>query len=141
MTDFGPLVNTSFGWLEGLGFRRRPELDEDSSTAASAVYMGTHLALVVTLDRRNGAVDVQVVKADNGRLRWQFEGGYSTDVLSHLVRHAGYRGGLPAADQKASGEERRSDLAPELGRWARLLRERGQALLADTVDSLPSSRA
>lgn len=141
MTGFGPSVNANFGWLESLGFQRRPELDEDSPTAASAVYMGRHLALVVTLDRRNSAVDVQVVKANSGRLRWQFEGGYSTDVLSHLVRHAGYRGGLPAADQKVSGEERRNDLAPELGRWAQLLRERGQALLADTEDSLPSPRA
>jgi hypothetical protein len=120
-------------WLEERCFHRSKKLEQSSSTLATLVYRGEHVAFEFSLDVRDQCIDTEVIKVENGKLLRNWDGGYSSDVFSHLVKKERYRG-------KPSGECDLSVLGSELEKaicgWSSLLETAGQKLLADNADSL-----
>lgn len=133
---FRALVAGRFRFLEGQGFRRSVEDEDVSPAGASVVYLGRHVGFLISYDSRDAVVDVRVARVTGGRLPGVGGGGYSRNLLTHLVEHAGYRGGTarkPPAEAGTGG-----DLARMVEWWAALLHAEGAALLADEPGSLPA---
>jgi hypothetical protein len=134
--QFRAAVEERFRFLEAHGFRRSRADEHDSPVGASVAYAGKHIGFLVSCDLRDGLVDVRVVRVRNRRLIETGEGGYSRNLLSHLVEHAGYRGGLDRAGRgrarTASGPWERM-----VDSWAELLRDEGGTLLADEAQAIP----
>lgn len=130
---FRVLVLDTFSFLEAKGFHRVPGLEETSSTSGTVVYLGKHVGFVFSLDVRDQCVDAQVVKVRDGQMKRNWEGGYSSDVFTHLVRYAGYRG-RPAGASTAE----KAALKGMVDGWAELLKQAGESLLSDRPDSLPA---
>jgi hypothetical protein len=125
------LARLSF--LEGIGFHRTPSRETTDSTGGTVVYLATHVGLIFSLDIRDECVDGMVVRVRDGRMTRNWEaGGYSSNIFTHLVRHAGYRG-----EVKNPGQQRESILVQQVEGWAELLKHAGQTLLSDRLDSLP----
>src|SRR4030095_9308639 len=116
-----------------MGFHRQQNLEETLPTNGTVVYLGRNVGFIFSLDVRDQCVDAQVVKVTDGQIKRNWEGGYSSDLFMHLVRHAGYRG-TRSRGQREPGE---SSLRPMLDRWAELLRQAVQSLLSDRPDALP----
>ncbi len=134
---FRELVERHFRFLVERGFRRVREDEIDSPVGSSVVYAGTHVGFVIALDARDAQVDVRVVRVRGGRIAQVGDGGYSRDLVAHLVAHAGYRGAARRAIEPPApvGDplERQVDAA------AGLLEHEGAALLADGPDALPGA--
>lgn len=133
---FRAQVGERFRFLEDRGFRRSPEDEEASPVGVSVAYAGRHVGFLVSYDVRDQAVDVRVTRARAGRLAMTGEGGYSRNLLSHLVEYAGYRGGFGrrhagAPPPPGAGWE------VTLADWTDLLEREGGMLLADDAGSLP----
>jgi len=132
---FRELAQRTFGFLEALGFERSPADDQASPVGTSIAFAGRHLGFLVSLDRRDRLVSVRVTRARDGRLAAVGPGGYSNDLLAHLVEHAGYRGrGARLGSEMVDGE---ATLERVLAGWADFLREAGAELLEDREASLP----
>jgi hypothetical protein len=123
--------------LEKAGFERSPELEETSSMTASLVYAGEHVAFVFSLDFRDQCVDAEVVKVRNGKLFHNWDGGYSSNVFGHLVKHERYRGGANGANWEARSNASMGSLEEAIKGWLNLLETAGENLLRDSPDSLP----
>ena len=132
--QFRTLALDRFGFLEAKGFHRVQSLEETTSTSGTVVYLGENVGFVFSLDVRDQCVDGQVVKVRDGQIKRNWEGGYSSDVFTHLVKHAGYRGRPAGSGERKAGE---SVLQRMIDGWADLLKQAGQSLLSDTSDSLP----
>jgi len=134
---FRALAGERFRFLEEHGFRRSPADEHESPVGSSVVYAGKHVGFRISFDVRDAQVDVQVMRAREGRLLPPGAGGHATNLLVHLVRHAGYRGGLPGL---ATGEVGPEPVTPEriLDAWAGLLIGAGSRLLTDEAGALPS---
>lgn len=128
---FRDLATRAFDFLLVRGFRRVPSDEQLSSVAPSIAYAGRHVGFLVSLDARDDVVSVRVTRARDGRLAPTGPGGYSSDLLSHLVERQGYRGrgAVPGAGPG-------SEHARMLAAWARLLREQGGRLLEDDAEAL-----
>ena len=120
-------------WLEKRGFHRLKELEQTTSTVATLVYRGHHVAFEFSLDVRDQCVDAEVIKVEHGKLLRNWDGGYSSDVFSHLVKKEGYRG-KPSGTYDLSAPASALDKA--IGAWSSLLETAGKKLLADSADSL-----
>jgi len=136
--QFREFVLKKFRFLEDLGFHHVPDLDESSPTSYSITYVGTHVGFVFSLDVRDQCVDAQVVKICNGKMKSAWEGGYSSGLYMHLIKHAGYRGNPSPSGEYNLDKDTETELQRMINGWAELLRQAGQTLLADQPDSLPS---
>ncbi len=130
--QFRILALDKFSFLEANGFHRESALEETSSTSGSVVYLGKYLGFVFSLDVRDQCVDAQVVKVCDGQMVRNWEGGYSSGVFTHLVKHVGYRG-RPAGVSPSE----KSGLDGMIDVWVELLRKAGESLLSDRPESLP----
>lgn len=130
---FRALVEKHFLFLAAHGFRRSPADEIESTVGTSVAYVGNHLGFLVGWDVRDRQVDVRVVRTRDGRIIETGEGGYSRDLLAHLVEHAGYRGGMA----RPSGARPNGDALEDMvASWAALLRTEGASLLADEARAL-----
>lgn len=132
--QFRILALARFGFLEAKGFLRVQSLEESTPTSGTVVYLGKNVGFILSLDVRDQCVDVQVVKVQDGQMKRNLEGGYSSDVFTHLVNHEGYRGKSISSGERKSGE---SVLQRMIDGCADLLKQAGQSLLSDRSDSLP----
>src|SRR5262245_15137956 len=130
--QFRAVALDRFSFMEGKGFHRTPSLEETTPTSGTVVYLGSNVGFIFSLDVRDECVDGQVVKVRDGQMKRNWEGGYSSDIFTHLVRHAGYRG-----SPRGPGEPGKSRLEHMIDGWAELLKQAGQTLLSDRADSLP----
>ena len=131
--EFQKAAVATFAFLEARGFCHASELEETSSTFGTVVYLGQNVGFIFSLDVRDQCVDGEVAKVRGGKLQRNWEGGYSANIFSHLVKHSGYRG-------KPSGNCRVADapsLVAMLAAWADLLMQAGQSLLEDRSNALP----
>ncbi len=71
-------------------------------------------------------MDAQVVKVEGGRMKPNWEGGYSSDIYVYLVKRLGYRG-----KASRSGSAAESELDRMINGWADLLKNAGSSLLND----------
>jgi len=136
VAQFREAAQDRFKFLQGFGFRRSPESEVMSPTGATVVFLGKHVGLVFAFDVRDQRVDTQVAMVQNGKLRRNWEGGFSSDLFTFLVRHAGYRGSHDrsvGSTHRAAGD---GDLNQMLDMWVDLLRKNGQKLLEDSPESL-----
>jgi hypothetical protein len=124
-------------FLEGNGFNRVSSLEQTSPTSGTIVYLGKHVGFVFSLDVRDQCVDAQVVKVKDGQMKRNWEGGYSSDIFSHLVKYAGYRGSPGGSRKLPQNDASQADLQRMIDGWAELLKEAGQSLLSDKLESLP----
>lgn len=128
--QFRPLAVEALSFLEDNGFRRVPSLEQTTSTCVTVIYLGEHVGLTFSLDVRDQCVDANVVKVRGGQMAHTWQGGYSSNLFGHLVKHAGYRGDSARAKNGPS-------VRAQIDRWAQLLKEAGQSLLSDRPESLP----
>ena len=135
--QFRAATTKSFSFFKSLGFCRMPQLEETSPTGATVVYVGKHVGFIFSLDVRDQCIDAQVVKVQNGCLKRNWEGGYSSDIYGHLITHAGYRGNPNPSGGNGPGHATEYPLQGMIDGWANLLRHAGQSLLEDRPDSLP----
>jgi hypothetical protein len=131
---FRNMASERLRFLESLGFRREQRLEETTPTIGTVVYLGKNVGFVFSVDMRDQCVDGQVVKVRDGQMKRNWEGGSSSDIFTHLVKHTKFRGS-PAGRGGAKGEE--SSLRQMIDSWVDLLKQAGQSLLNDTPDSLP----
>jgi len=131
---FRDAVRGSFGFLEPRGFREVADLEHTSPTTATVTYIGKNVGFVLSLDLRDRCVDADVVMVSNGRLRRNWEGGYSANLVSHLVKYAGFRG--VGRSNKRTGTDD-VDVDGSVDRLAQLLAQFGLTLLEDKPESLP----
>ncbi len=132
--QFRDLALDRFSFLETTGFHRRPDLEENSPTSGTVIYLGKHVGFIFSLDVRDQCVDAQIMKVRDRQMKRNWEGGYSSDLFTHLVRYAGYRG-RPAGSTEAAGK---AAVERMVEGWAELLKQFGQPLLSDRPDSLPA---
>lgn len=132
--QFRSLALDRFGFLEANGFHRVQSVEETTPTGGTVVYLGKNVGFIFSLDVRDQCVDGLVVKVRDGQMKRNWEGGYSSDVFMHLVKHAGYRGRPSGSGQRKVGE---SALQRMIDGWVNLLKQAGQSLLNDNSDSLP----
>ncbi len=130
--QFRTLALDRFSFLEGKGFHRVPSLEETTPTSGTVVYLGNNVGFIFSLDVRDQCVDGQVVRVRDGQIKRNWEGGYSSDIFTHLVNHAGYRG-----RPRGSSEAGKSSLEQMTDGLVELLKQAGQSLLSDRADSLP----
>jgi hypothetical protein len=132
--QFRTLALDRFGFLEANGFHRIPTLEETTPTGGTIVFLGKNVGFIFSLDVRDQCIDGQVVKVRDGQMKRNWEGGYSSDIFTHLVKHAGYRGKRARTSDSRGGE---SVLQVMIDGWVELLKQAGQPLLSDQLDSLP----
>lgn len=130
--QFRMLTLDRFSFLEGHGFHRVPGLEETTPTSSTIVYLGNNVGFIFSLDVRDQCIDGQVVRVRDGQIKRNWEGGYSSDIFTHLVNYAGYRG-----RPRGSNESHKSSLEQMTDGLAELLKHAGQPLLTDQGDSLP----
>lgn len=123
--------------LEKKGFSRMPEMEENTPTMATVVYSGEYVAFVFSLDIRDQCIDAEVVKVRNKKMLRNLDGGYSSDIFTHLVRYEGYRGGPRGVNWSPSSNISENPLELSIKGWLNLLETAGDKLLQDNIDSLP----
>jgi len=136
--EFTELVEKHFAFLHGYGFRRSPSYESTSPTGCSVVYMGKNVAILLSLDIRDNHVDAQVAKVSGGVLKRNWEGGYSSGLLGHLVKYAGYRGRPSASVGHGESLGGKSSIEQMIRTWADLLALAGGRILEDLPHSLPN---
>jgi hypothetical protein len=124
-------------FLERKGFHRVPGAEQTSPTGGTVVYLGKHVGFIFSLDVRDQCVDGQVVKVQDGQMKRNLEGGYSSDIFNHLVKYAGYRGKSAGSSRAAKNETNEGALERMMTGWVELLQGAGQLLLTDKSESLP----
>ena len=132
--QFRRLASASFSFLEEKGFSRMPNLEEALPTGGTLAYLGKHVGFIFSLDLRDECVDAQVVRVWDGRMKRNWEGGYSADLFTHLVGNAGYRGRPARSTTDQTSHDRLQRMIDE---WAQLLKDAGESLLSDKPESLP----
>lgn len=132
--EFRELAIKKLSYLEARGFVRAPSLEMTRSTVGSLVYVGKYVAFEFSFDVRDQCVDGQVVQVDNGRLLHGWDGGYSSDIMSHMIRKNGYRGG--AIKGRRIEDDAQSNVSRMLDAYIDLLDSAGQKLLSDNEESL-----
>lgn len=131
--EFLELAPKKLIWLVERGFRRAKELEKTSPTMATLVYRGEYIAFEFSLDVRDQCVDAEVITVKGGQLLRNQDGGYSSDIYNHLVKHEGYRGG-PAGNVTISPKSSKLDQAVE--GWISLIDTAGAKLLTDRAEVL-----
>lgn len=123
--------------LETMGFQRMRDLEKISPTMATLVYLGEHVGFVFSFDIRDQCIDAEVVKVKNKKMFHNWDGGYSSNIFSHLVKYEGYRGGPKGANWSPTSNVSKEPLEQSIKGWLNLLKTAGERLLRDNIDSLP----
>jgi hypothetical protein len=97
--EFRAAVSVEAHILEVAGFRRAPNLEHETPTTISIVYIGQNVAFVFEYDIRDQGIDLVVMRYLAGKLMPTCEGGYSSSLLSHLIEHCGFRGRPQQSEQ------------------------------------------
>ena len=129
LEEFQEIAPKKLMWLVEKGFRRAKEFEKTSTTMATLVYCGENVAFEFSLDVRDQCVDAEVIQVKDGQLLRNWDGGYSSDIHNHLVKHEGYRGkptGLLVKSPKLS------EIDWAIDGWISLLDTAGSKLLADS---------
>lgn len=134
--QFLRLSSAKLDVLKNYGFRRIREFEETSSTSATLVYRGKHLAFVFSFDVRDQCVDVEVAQVKSDKLLRNWEGGYSSNLFTHLVKRAGYRGSPDGSPNHTPQQHDNTRLSNAIDGWLGLLQSAGAKLLRDMADSL-----
>lgn len=133
--EFRREVEDAASILKSHGFGRALQFEAETPTTASVVYLGRNVAFTFTLDVRDQAIDLVVTRHRDGKLLATWDGGYSSSLFTHLLKHCGFRGrptSPPSLPPTASRTQRM--IAENLN----LLAHPSSAnLLADKPDSLP----
>jgi hypothetical protein len=133
--QFRALALERFNFLGELGFLRALSVEETSPTGGTVVYLGKHVGFIFSLDVRDQCVDAQVVKVQDGHMKRNWEGGYSSNLFAHLVKHAGYRGRSRSSSEDSQSQIGETAIRRMIDEWVVLLRQAGQTLLNDSLDS------
>lgn len=131
--EFRELAPGKFRWLPDRGFSRVADLEETTSTMATLVYRGQNVAFEFSFDVRDQCVDAEVIRVESGKLRRNWDGGYSSDIWDHLVRKEGYRRSPRGTFDRTSGGSR---LDNAIDSYRSLLETVGATLLSDSPESL-----
>jgi hypothetical protein len=132
--QFRDVAPTRLSFLEDKGFQRMMGIEETTPTGSSLVYIGKNVGFVFSLDVRDQCVDAQVVRVRNGKIARNSDGGYSSDLFTHLVNNAGYRGKSAVSRDMSEGGQ----LDRMIAAWVELIQDAGQSLLSDRSDALPT---
>jgi hypothetical protein len=133
--DFRREVEQAASTLTAYGFQRAPQLDSETPTTASVVYVGRNIAFTFTLDIRDQAIDLVVTRYCDGKLVPTWDGGYSSSLFTHLVNRCGFRGRpVPAASLPATASKTKRVLSALMNLLAQPC---AATLLADRADALP----
>lgn len=82
-----------FGYLLIAGFVERNT--EESALTAKIEFVGTHVAVSLSLDRRDECIDCYVTRVVDGKLvRNDVPGGYWAPLHHFLIERRKYRGGF-----------------------------------------------
>lgn len=133
--DFRREVEQAASSLAAHGFQRAPQLDSETPTTASVVYVGRNIAFTFTFDIRDQAIDLVVTRYRDGKLVPTWDGGYSSSLFTHLLNRCGFRGRpVPAASLPATASKTKRVLSALMSLLAQPC---AANLLADRADALP----
>lgn len=118
-----------------------PNLEETSPSTGTIVFMGKHVGFIFSLDLRDECVDGQVVKVCDGKMKRNWEGGYSSNLFSHFVKYNGYREKPDELIKPIPGESGDVALLRMIDAWVGLLIVAGESLLSDNPQSLSAGIA
>lgn len=117
------------------GFQHAPQFDSETPTTVSVVYVGHNVAFTFALDIRDQAIDLVVTRYRDGRVLSTWDGGYSSSLFIHLVKHCGFRGRpIPSANIPPTASKARRVLSALVNL---LVQPCSASLLADRADALP----
>jgi len=122
--------------LESIGFNRRRDLEKISPTMATLVYLGEYVAFVFSLDIRDQCIDAEVVMVKNKKMIPHWDGGYSSNIFTHLIKHERYRGGPKGVNWSSVYNVSMDGLEQSVKGWLNLLETAGDKLLQDNINSL-----
>jgi hypothetical protein len=133
--EFRCEVEAAVSILKSHGFRRATQFEVETPTTASVVYLGKNLAFTFTLDVRDMAIDLVVTRYRDGKLLATWDGGYSSSLFTHLLKHCGFRGRpTPPSSLPPTASKAQRMIAANMN----LLSQPASAyLLADKPDALP----
>lgn len=133
--EFRNEVEDAASVLRFNGFQHAPQLDSETPTVISVVYVGKNIAFTFELDIRDQAIDLIVTRYRSGKLVATWDGGYSSSLFMHLINYCGFRGrSVPAIPLPLTV----SKVNRMLSGLVNLLGEPCAAnLLADREDALP----
>ncbi len=133
--EFKREVEEAANTLRAHGFQRASQLDSETPTTVSVVYVGQNVAFTFTLDIRDQAIDLVVTRYRDGKLVATWDGGYSSSLFTHLLNRCGFRGRpIPAASLPPTVSKAKRMLSALVS----LLDQPCSAnLLADRADALP----
>jgi len=118
-------------FLESLGFRRCNQ--ESSPVGASVYYKGDHVCFYWYLDIRDQLASFWIAKVIDGEIAdGLHDAGYANDLLYHVIKFDGYRGGV-----SQDNFDDPDPLVAQIESNKAMLIRLGQKLLADRPDSFP----
>lgn len=133
--EFRREVEGAASILKSHGFWRASQFETETPTTASVVYVGQNIAFTFTLDVRDQAIDLVVTRHRGGKLVATWEGGYSSSLFTHLLKHCGFRGRLtPPVSLPTTASRAQRMIAANLNLLAH---PASASLLADKPDALP----
>jgi hypothetical protein len=133
--EFRREVEGAASILKSHGFGRASQFEAETPTTASVVYVGANVAFTFTLDVRDQAIDLVVTRYRGGKLLATRDGGYSSSLFTHLLKHCGFRGRpTPPASLPATASRAQRMIAASLNLLAH---PASASLLADKPDALP----
>jgi hypothetical protein len=133
--EFRREVEVEASVLRAHGFQRAPQFESQTPTTSSVVYVGQNVAFTFTLDVRDQAIDLVVTRYRDEKLVATWDGGYSSSLFSHLLKHCGFRGRpVPSVSLPQTASKTKRVITALLN----LLAQPCSAnLLADRPDALP----
>jgi len=132
--EFRSEVEEAASILRQHGFQHIPQFDSESPTTASVVYVGRNIAFTFTLDIRDQGIDLVVTQYCDGKLMANLDGGYSSSLSTHLLKHCGFRGRLiPSASLPSTASKAKRMLSALMNLLAQPC---SASLLEDRPDSL-----
>lgn len=133
--EFRRDVEEAASLLRSHGFRRALQFESETSTEVSVVYVGKNIAFTFTLDIRDQGIDLIVTRYRNDELFPIWDGGYSSSLFTHLVKHCGFRGRpIPGGSISPVASKTKRVLSSLVNL---LTQPCASGLLADRADALP----
>lgn len=120
----------ALGFLRNNGFISTEADREGTALTAQIVFRGQHIAISVSLDRRDDCVDCYITRIVAGKpIRNDISGGYWGPLHAFLVKHRGYRGGFK---EFRSDEDKGEWYVKELNTYARALQKLAPDIVTDS---------
>lgn len=136
--EFSEETSNAFAFLvQEYGFSKPLLEADDTINCAYVTFMGTNLAIECILDVREADIDCKIVRVMNGKKASHYSvdarGVTVREGLASLLRRRGVRERLFAP---VSGRDLPDRVKVTLQDFAQMLRNYGQAILADSPDAL-----